>query len=174
MKRGRWVMSVFIGIDPGNSGAVAAIDEHGNVLRVCKFSDTTERDICDAITSYATWEGLEHEAFAVIEKVNAMPKQGVSSTFKFGQSYGFLRGVLIASEIRFIEVRPQEWQKAMGCLTKGDKNVSKAKAQQLFTKEKITHAVADAMLLADYCRRFAFMKLFDAPGCTRIDANTSG
>jgi len=80
----------------------------------------------------------------------------VSSTFKFGQSYGFLRGVLIASEIRFVEVRPQEWQKAMGCLSRGDKNVTKAKAQQLWPAQKITHATADALLLAEYFRRFAF------------------
>jgi hypothetical protein len=61
--------------------------------------------------------------------------------------------LLTGEEFPFEEVSPQKWQKAMGCMTKGDKNVSKAKAQQLFPQLKITHAIADALLIAEYARR---------------------
>ena len=53
----------------------------------------------------------------------------------------------------FEEVAPQVWQKVLGCLSRGDKNVTKAKAQQLFPAIKVTHAIADALLLAEYARR---------------------
>ncbi len=73
--------------------------------------------------------------------------------FKFGASYGFLKGLLVGMQIEFEEVTPQKWQKAMGCMTKGDKNVSKSAAQRLFPREKVVHATADAMLIAEFCRR---------------------
>jgi hypothetical protein len=68
-----------------------------------------------------------------------------------GTNYGFLRGMLIACGVPFDEAAPHKWQKAMGCLTHGDKNVSKAKAQQLYPGLKVTHATADALLIASYC-----------------------
>ena len=51
------------------------------------------------------------------------------------------------------------WQKYLGCLTKGDKNVSKAKAQELFPDLKITHAIADSLLIAEYGRRVRTVSL---------------
>ena len=91
--------------------------------------------------------------FATIEAVHAFPKQGVSSTFKFGVNYGLLRGLMIAGAIPFEEVSPLKWQREMACLSKGDKNITKARAQQLFPGIKITHATADALLIAEYARR---------------------
>ena len=82
-----------------------------------------------------------------------MPKQGVASSFKFGVSYGLLRMALIASGIPWEEITPNQWQKALGCLSRGDKNTTKARSQQLFPRIKVTHAVADALLLAEFCRR---------------------
>jgi hypothetical protein len=79
---------------------------------------------------------------------------GVTSAFTFGQSYGFLRGILAASKIPFIEVSPQKWQREMGCMTKGNKNVTKQAAQQRWPKLKITHANADSLLIAEYARCF--------------------
>ena len=80
--------------------------------------------------------------------------QGATGTFTFAQGYGFIRGVLITIGIPFEDVTPQAWQKTLGCLTRGDKNVSKAKAQQLFPQlPRITHAIADALLIAEYGRR---------------------
>ncbi len=140
----------YIGIDPGQSGGIACLTAVGDVWYAAKMPET-ERDSWRLLvdTSAAPRIGCQ----ALIEQVHSMPKQGVSSSFKFGQSYGFLRGILIASEIPFDQVTPQRWQKAIGCLTKGDKNVSKAKAQQLFPAVKVTHAIADALLIAEYCRR---------------------
>ena len=90
---------------------------------------------------------------AYIEKVGATPQMGVVSAFTFGRSYGWLLGVLDALRIPYEFVTPQKWQKAMGCLTGGDKNVSKAAAQRLWPSLKITHANADALLIAEYGRR---------------------
>jgi crossover junction endodeoxyribonuclease RuvC len=137
---------IFIGLDPGASGAIACFIEDD--IEVIKLTET-EHDVAEWLHLHA---GVG-KSFALIEKVHAMPKQGVTSMFKFGQSYGFLRGLLRAYAIPFEEVTPQKWQKAMGCLSKGDKNVTKSRAQALFPKLKITHATADALLIAEYCRR---------------------
>ncbi len=63
--------------------------------------------------------------------------------------------MLIASRIPFEEVTPQKWQKTLSCLSRGDKNITKAKAQQLFPGLRVTHATADALLIAEYARRHA-------------------
>jgi len=82
-----------------------------------------------------------------------MPKQGVKSCFTFGNGFGHLEMALIASNVGFRRVRPQAWQKEMQCLTGGDKNVSKRRAQELFPGIKVTHAIADALLIAEFGRR---------------------
>ena len=88
-----------------------------------------------------------------IEHVHSMPGQGVASSFKFGQGFGHLEMALTAARIPFTYVTPQKWQKELGCLTGGDKNVSKSRAQQLFPHIKVTHAIADSLLITEYCRR---------------------
>jgi crossover junction endodeoxyribonuclease RuvC len=152
---------IFIGIDPGNSGSIAVIDDSTGTVDFMKCKETESDlfrflsdEICDCPAT------LNMFGFALIERVSSMPGQGVSSTFKFGQSYGFLRGILIASGIPFEEVTPQKWQKVFGLIRKSKaesntdkKNRHKAKAQQLFPSVKITHANADALLIAEYCRR---------------------
>jgi Holliday junction resolvasome RuvABC endonuclease subunit len=137
----------WIGIDPGASGAIAVVFGSGNVCWI--KNDSTEHELANWIRELA----LSHELVAVIEQVNAMPKQGVSSTFKFGKSFGFLIGILTALQVPYESYRPQVWQKHMRCLTKGDKNVSKAAAQRLWPSVKITHANADALLIAEFCRQ---------------------
>ena len=142
MKQKAW-----IGIDPGASGAIAIIHQSDNVNWI--RNDSTEHDLADWLRDVA-------EAFdcsAIIEQVNAMPKQGVSSTFKFGKSFGFLIGLLTALRVPYETYRPQAWQKHMRCMTKGDKNVSKAAAQRLWPSTKITHANADALLIAEFGRQ---------------------
>lgn len=79
--------------------------------------------------------------------------QGATGTFTFGRGYGFLRGCLVTIGIPFEEVAPQTWQKHLDCKTGGNKNVSKGRAQQLFPHLKITHKIADALLIAEYGRR---------------------
>ena len=143
---------MFIGIDPGKSGAIAAIDEGGNFVACVKLKET-EQDIWTWIVKELGMGYGKPGHFAVLEKVGAMPRQGLSSTFKFGASYGFCRGVLTANRIRFEEVTPAKWQGVLKCRSKGNKNVTKAAAQRLFPSVKITHAIADALLLAEYARR---------------------
>ena len=140
---------IFLGIDPGKSGSLVALSEDGRILSLVK-GDETEHDIAFWLRATAVVPG---DCRATLERVNAMPGQGVSSTFKFGKSYGFLTGLLVALQIPFKEVGPVQWQNAMSCRTGGDKNVSKAAAQRLWPDKKITHAIADALLIAEYGRR---------------------
>lgn len=143
---------VFIGTDPGKNGGLAVLNATGAILDLFKFTDATERDIHTYFADAKEW-GRGEPVWAVIERVSASPQMGVTSAFTFGRGYGFLRGCLIGCGIPFDEVAPQTWQKLLGCRTGGDKNISKAKAQQLFPDAKVTHAVADALLLAEYARR---------------------
>jgi Holliday junction resolvasome RuvABC endonuclease subunit len=138
---------IWLGIDPGLSGGIAII--HQNLEAIAWKMPPTERDIADLLLSISKMD--VHLCF--IESVHSLPRQGVASTFKFGRSYGFLRGLLVAFKIPFDEVSPLKWQRAMGCLSHGNKNVTKAKAQQLFPQLTVTHATADALLIAEYCRR---------------------
>ena len=150
---------IFIGVDPGKSGGIAIIT--GTTVATFKL-DQTETDIANWLND-ATFSRTGGNCRAVLEQVHACPAksdrygkmrgQGVSSAFAFGQSYGFVRGLLIALKIPYFDVSPQRWQKALRCLTKGDKRISKAKAQQLFPQVTVTHANADALLLAEYARR---------------------
>ncbi len=148
-------MPVFIGVDPGKSGAIVALGDHPTEALTCVCKNT-ERE---------AWEFLRERAneapgnsFAMIEKVSAMPKQGVTSMFNFGMSYGFLRGILVAAQIPFEAVTPAKWQKRYGLIRKkGEtdvqkKNRHKAVAQELFPTTKVTHALGDALLIAHYCR----------------------
>ena len=143
---GRDADVTYLGIDPGRSGGIAVLDANGRVVSVSQMPQTN-RDVLDAI--------LEHrsESWAVIERVGPSPQMGRVSVWTFGSGYGALLMALVAAGIPHDEVRPQAWQQAMGCLTGGDKNVSKRRAQQLFPRLTITHAIADALLIAEYCRR---------------------
>lgn len=140
-------MKSYIGIDPGQSGGIALLCD--NEVEAWKMPET-ERDVYDLLRGIKQgYPGV----VAVLEKVGAMPKQGVASTWKFGQHYGMLRAFLIALGIPFETVPPGVWQRRMGCLSKGKKNVTKSKAQELWPQLRITHALADAVLIADDKRR---------------------
>lgn len=138
---------MLIGVDPGKNGGIAALSHDGEVHLAAKMPPT-HRDLWNLIKPY----GGELN-FCYLEKVHSMPGQGVKSTFTFGEGFGALQMALTAAGIPFELVTPNKWQKAMGCQTKGDKNVSKAAAQRLFPNIKITHAIADALLIAEYGRR---------------------
>jgi hypothetical protein len=93
-------------------------------------------------------------AMVILEKVHSMPKQGVASTFKFGMSFGIIRGVVCALDIPLYLVPPQEWKKHYQL--NADKEKSRAKAIQLFPKNadrmerKKDEGRAEAALLAKY------------------------
>lgn len=150
-------MRRYLGIDPGASGGLAV---RGDGYAMGYKMPATERDIADLFVEI----GLEI-TMALIERVHSFPGQGVSSSFAFGKNYGFLRGMLIAYGIPFEDISPQRWQKALGCLTGGDKNVSKQKAQQLFPQLKITHATADALLISEYGWRVFASLTEEVPPC---------
>ncbi len=144
---------MIIGIDPGQSGGAVLLGSSGLVLDTLVFSKATEHDIAECLNSWRQEDGGGVIAF--LESVHSMPKQGVASSFKFGRSFGFLIGVLTALKIRYELVTPQKWQKALHCLSHGDKNVTKASAQRRWPDRKWTHAIADAALIAEYGRSTA-------------------
>jgi len=140
---------ITIGIDVGASGAIAWIDERGKSC-VEKMPDTLQ-DLWELVVSIslnAGTGGLGVRAY--LEAVSSSPQMGVVSSFSFGRGYGNLEMALTAAGIPFERVRPQVWQKAMGCMTKGNKNISKQKAQELFPDKKATHWSSDALLIALY------------------------
>lgn len=144
----------YIGIDPGQSGGIGILNKAGQHVCSFKFLNQTDADISEMFEYILSLKGTMDECsiFALLEKVHSFPKQGVASSFKFGSSFGFLRGMLTAHRIPWDFVSPQKWQKALSCQTKGDKNITKAKAQRLWPEQKIIHAIADALLIAEYCR----------------------
>jgi Holliday junction resolvasome RuvABC endonuclease subunit len=146
-------MKTYIGIDPGKSGSIAV--RKGDHATAHKMPDT-DRDIWALFRSIIADDMMEwrdNGCFAVLEIVHSSPQMGVKSAFTFGQGYGGLRMALIASGIPFEGVTPQKWQKALGCLSGGDKNKTKDRAQTLFPNIKVTHGIADGLLIAEYCAR---------------------
>lgn len=102
---------------------------------------------------------------AYLEKVRASPQMSKGSIWTFAQGYGSLRAFLIAAGIPSKEVAPQRWQRYIGVIDKtgardvddvditAKKNRHKAKAEALFGLSGLTHAVSDALLIAEYGRR---------------------
>lgn len=143
-------MKIFIGIDVGDSGGVAVIDDTAKVLTLLPMPN--DRDLLELLRIYQ--RGFDGRIRAVVEKVASSPVMGVKSAFTFGGSYRAIKMALLATEIPFDEVLPKKWQRRLECLSGGEKIVTKLRAQQLFPAlNGITHATADALLLAEYCRR---------------------
>jgi hypothetical protein len=143
---------LFIGLDPGKAGGIAVLRPDGTVWGVTKMPDT-DAEVFRFLDSIPV-----KNCVAVLEHVWAMPNRngvgmGVAGAFNFGVGYGGLRMALVGNRIPFEEVIPQKWQKYMDCRTGGDKNITKDLAQKLFPNLKVTHALADACLIAEYCRR---------------------
>jgi len=145
-------MGIYIGIDPGLSGGMAALTEAGRLLQVHRMPET-DQDILAVLREFRRYTDVEGYARVMIEKVGVMPKQGIVSAFTFGRGVGALHMALAAVEMPYDQVLPRTWQQAMGCLSGGDKNITKRRAQALFPVLTITHAIADALLIAEYCRR---------------------
>lgn len=153
-------MITIVAIDPGASGAIAWIDSDGE-LNVEKYDGKTEADVAVIVSS------ISNGAFAFLEQVGANRgkgdrRQGASSMFSFGKNYGFWRGLLVAFQVPFEDVRPQKWLPAMGLRGNSEetqtekKNRHKALAQQLHPELLVTHKTADAILLCEFGRRLHF------------------
>jgi len=148
----------IIGIDPGKSGGIAWTTPNGprgELMRAEKMPDTMKGvwELISYIVENTAQIYRHTECKAYLEQVSAMPGQGVTSCFTFGNGFGHLEMALTAAGIPFERVSPQKWQKALGCRTGGNKNISKTKAQELFPQIKCTHAISDSLLIAEYGRR---------------------
>ena len=141
---------IYIGIDPGQGGGIAMICDSTNTIEAFKYTQT--RDVIELLAS------LDYAQIA-LERVHSMPGQGVASMFTFGTNYGWWQGALTALGHEWQDVEPRVWQRHLGCLTGGKKNVTKAFAARLVSESgssvRVTHAVADAICLAEYARQTA-------------------
>jgi len=146
----------YIGIDPGKTGGLVILPERGD-KRIVTRMPVTERDIWN-------WFADIPRAFsyAIIEKVHSQPGNAARAMFTFGWGYGGLRMALTARGIPFEEVLPSVWLRGLDIPKQKKtesrtqfKNRLKAKAQQLFPTVEVTLATADALLIAEYCRRKA-------------------
>lgn len=137
----------WIGVDPGASGAIGCVFESDRVTWI--GCNETPHDVAAWLRDIVA----NNHCMAMIENVHSMPKQGVASSFTFGKSFGLLIGLCVGLDMPHEFTSPQTWQAFMKCRSGGDKNVTKAAAQRLWPTMKITHRCADALLLAEFCRR---------------------
>lgn len=149
-------MGVFIGIDPGKKGGWSAIKHDGLLLGCYSASDV-----------FVFSRFIEEYAAAVtrayIEKAQAMPGQGVTSMFSYGQGFGEQLGVMAALRVPVQMVTPRKWQRVMipGSKPGSSKKDALTKARQLFPQEtfipercrKPHDGIVDAVLIAEYGRR---------------------
>ena len=147
-------MKTYIGIDPGKSGALALLTEDGQCT-VVPFNESAYTAILKAASGPSS--------VCCLEKVGAMPGQGVVSMFNFGHNLGYIEGLLQAFDIPYQLVPPQTWKKEF-CVT-SDKNTSIEVCRKLFPyvsllpterSRKPSDGMAEAMLLAEYARRRRF------------------
>jgi len=149
-------IETFMGIDPGVSGSIAVIDRS---LNIKLLTDWPGDEIMAADIIRALKDRYQKNIHAALEKAQSMPQQGVRSTFVYGTNYGIWKGILAAFKVPFLEPTPQAWQK--GVLKKAqDKKPAIAAAHRIFPSAAITgprggmiHGRADALLIADWCRR---------------------
>ena len=154
---------LIIGIDPGISGSICFFED-GKILDVIEMPTMTDgkknkkqvngAQIYNEISTKI--RGIEKQNLRVIiEQVSAMPGQGVTSMFNFGQSFGILKGICSAMQLPMYFVRPAKWKKYFG-LIKSEKDASRTKAIEMFpyfssqlSKKKDSNK-ADAILIASF------------------------
>ena len=143
---------IYIGIDPGKSGAMAIIFEGMDETVLTPFDEREYTHLLRDLNSQISKACLEH--------VGAMPGQGVTSMFNFGQNFGYIKGLLEAYQISYELVRPQKWKKEFGIT--GEKNNSIEVCKRLFPGvslrrtercRKDDDGMAEALLMAEYARR---------------------
>ena len=152
---------IIIGIDPGVSGAICILT-NGKITEIYEMptmidGKKNKKQVNGAeITNIINKELInEKDAKAVIEHVSAMPGQGVTSMFNFGQSFGVLKGVCAALKLPVHFVRPVKWKKHFN-LIKTEKDASRTKVIEAFpyissqlSKKKDANK-ADAILIARF------------------------
>ena len=154
---------LIIGIDPGISGSICFFED-GKILDVLEMPTMTDgkknkkqvngaQIYNEILTKIRAIE--KQNLRVVIEQVSAMPGQGVTSMFNFGQSFGILKGICSAMQLPMYFVRPAKWKKYFG-LIKSEKDASRTKAIEMFpyfssqlSKKKDSNK-ADAILIASF------------------------
>lgn len=155
----------YIGIDPGQTGAIAVINSKKEIATIYdtptmqaikgkKYkTEYLPAEMVSVLSSYP--KELCH---VFIEKVGAMPGQGVTSMFNFGKGFGIWIGILAALELPHTFVTPQAWKKLL-MQGMADKDAARIRAQELFPQSivllnrKKDIGRADALLIAEYGRR---------------------
>ena len=154
---------LIIGIDPGISGSICFFQD-GKIIDVVEMPTMTEgkknkkqvngSQIFNEITEKIKKLDKE-EIKVVIEQVSAMPGQGVTSMFNFGQSFGILKGICSGMRLPMYFVRPAKWKKYFN-LINSEKDASRTKAIEIFpyfsshlSKKKDSNK-ADAILIASF------------------------
>ena len=163
-------MAVFVGIDPGISGAIGVISgDEAWVLDMPTITTEVKRrgkkpskkNTMDAVALKLHLK-IIGPSFVVIEKVPALvsgpggSRMGSAVSFQMGRSFGICEGVVAGLEFPYILVTPQAWKKAMLAGTNKDKAAAVIKATQMFPSiplpRKADHNKAEAMLLAQYAK----------------------
>ena len=151
----------IIGIDPGLSGAIAVL-ENNKVLNIFDIPVMSEgkknkRQLNSALLVNLLKENInkEEEVAVVVEQVNAMPGQGVTSMFNFGQTFGAIKGICASLGLPIFFVRPSKWKKHFD-LINSQKDSSRTKAIEMYpslsselSRKKDVNK-ADAILIARY------------------------
>ncbi len=154
---------LIIGIDPGVSGSICFFED-GKILDVIEMPTMNEgkkskkqvngAQIYNEITNRIN-NNSDNDIRVVIEHVTAMPGQGVTSMFNFGQSFGILKGICSAMQIPVFFVRPAKWKKYFN-LINCEKDASRTRAIEIFpyfssqlSKKKDSNK-ADAILIASF------------------------
>ena len=153
---------MIIGIDPGISGSICFFED-GKIKEVIEMPTMTEgkknkkqvngSQIYNEISSKIN-NHIDKDVRVVIEHVSAMPGQGVTSMFNFGQSFGILKGICSAMQLPMFFVRPAKWKKYFN-LINSEKDASRTKAIEIFpyfssqlSKKRFNKA--DAILIASF------------------------
>ena len=154
---------LIIGIDPGLSGSICFFED-GRILDVVEMPTMTEgkknkkqvngSQIYNEIFNRIKQRDKK-EIKVIIEQVSAMPGQGVTSMFNFGQSYGILKGICSAMRLPMYFVRPAKWKKYFN-LINSEKDASRTRAIEIFPyfssqlSRKKDSNKADAILIASF------------------------
>ena len=152
---------IIFGIDPGVSGAISVL-ENKKVLEVFEMptmidGKKNKKQVNGSQVTNIFKERLNNhkDIIVVVEHVNAMPGQGVTSMFNFGQSFGAIKGICAALNLPIYFVRPAKWKKYFN-LIKTNKDASRTKAIQVYPEisaqlsRKKDSNKADAILIARY------------------------
>ena len=154
---------LIIGIDPGISGSICFFED-GKILDVIEMPTMTEgKKNKKQVNGSQIYNEIikkiknidKKDIKVIIEHVSAMPGQGVTSMFNFGQSFGILKGMCSAMQLPMYFVRPTKWKKYFN-LINSEKDASRTKAIEIFpyfssnlAKKKDANK-ADAILIASY------------------------